>query len=153
MRIFLITLTALVFLQGGILDFVDINKAKEAYEKKNYDATISHLNGLKDSLQKPSLEYNLGNAYYKKNKYEEALKHYKKAKGVDEANRLYNMGNAYANSGDIDEAIKAYEESLKIRDDVDTKKNLELLKKKKEQQQKQQDQKNNDQKNNDQNKQ
>ncbi|MEJ2499062.1 MAG: tetratricopeptide repeat protein [Sulfurovaceae bacterium] len=143
------------FAQAGIFDFKDIDKAKEAYKKKNYDATIAHLNSLKDSIKDPALEYDLGNAYYKKGKYEEALKHYEKAKGVDEANRLYNTGNAYANSGDIESAIDAYEQSLKIRDDADTRKNLEILKQKKKEQE-QKDQKNQqdkkDEKNQDQNK-
>lgn len=136
------------FAQAGILDFKDIEKAKEAYKKKNYDATIAHLNSLKDSIKDPALEYDIANAYYKKGKYQEALKHYEKAKGVDEADRLYNTGNAYANSGDIESAIDAYEQSLKIRDDEDARKNLEILKqKKKEQDQQNQDQK--DQKNQD----
>ncbi len=144
------------FAQAGIFDFKDVDKAKEAYKKKNYDATIAHLNSLKDSIKDPALEYDLGNAYYKKGKYKEALKHYEKAKGVDEANRLYNTGNAYANSGDIKSAIDAYEQSLKIRDDADTRKNLEILKQKKKEQD-QKDQKNQqdkkDEKNQDQNKQ
>ncbi len=141
------------FAQAGIFDFKDIDKAKEAYKRKNYDATIAHLNSLKDSIKDPALEYDLGNAYYKKGKYEEALKHYKKAKGVDEANRLYNTGNAYANSGDIESAIDAYEQSLKIRDDADTRKNLEILKQKKKEQQQKDQQDKKDEKNQDQNKQ
>ncbi len=139
----------LSFAQAGIFDFKDIDKAKEAYEKKNYDATIAHLNSLKDSIKDPALEYDLGNAYYKKGKYEEALKHYKRAKGVDEANRLYNTGNAYANSGDIESAIDAYEQSLKIRDDADTRKNLEILKQKKKEQQQKEQQDKKDEKNQD----
>jgi Ca-activated chloride channel family protein len=128
------------FAQAGILDFIAIDKAKEAYENREYDATISHLNALKDSIKDPALEYDIANAYYKKGKYEEALKHYKKAQGVDEAHRLYNMGNAYANSGDIQSAIDVYEESLKLRDDADARKNIEILKQMKKEQQQNQNQ-------------
>lgn len=140
---------------GGLLDFRTLDKAKEAYEKGQY-AEAEALYGSIDD-KNDDLHYNLGDVYYKEKKYDEALKEYEQVhESALKAKTLHNIGNAYAYTQKIDEAIAAYEAALKLGEDEDTRYNLELLKKKKEEQQKddqQQDQKKDDQQKNDQNKQ
>ncbi len=121
---------------GGLLDFRTLKNAEEAYANKQYNEAAALYESIDD--KNDDLRYNLGDAYYKAERYDEALKQYKQVhKSELRAEALHNLGNAYANTKKIDEAISAYEEALEIGDDEDTKFNLELLKKQKEQQEKQ----------------
>ncbi|MDA3946288.1 MAG: tetratricopeptide repeat protein [Helicobacteraceae bacterium] len=152
-----LTLLMGMTLFGGLLDFRTLEKAKEAYANEHYSEAAALYESIED--KNDDLHYNLGDAYYKEKKYDEALKQYEQVnKSELRAKALHNMGNAYANTQKSDEAIATYEEALKLGDDEDTKFNLELLKKQKEEQEKQdqnqddQDKKN-DQKKDDKNKQ
>ena len=121
---------------GGLLDFRTLKNAEEAYANKQYSEAAALYESIDD--KNDDLRYNLGDAYYKAKKYDEALEQYKQVQKSElQTKTLHNIGNAYANTKKIDEAIAAYEEALKIGDDEDTKFNLELLKKEKEQQEKQ----------------
>ena len=78
--------------------------------------------------------YNLGNATYQQERYEEAIDHYmkaaQKADNVQaESNAFYNLGNAYFQNQDIDEAIDAYKQSIRLNtDNKDAKYNLAMAK-------------------------
>lgn len=148
-----VTLLMGTTLFGGVLDFRTLEKAKEAYAGENYSESAA----LYDSFDNKNddLHFNLGDAYYKDKKYDEALKQYEQVQKPElKAKTLHNMGNTYAKMGKTDEAISSYEEALKLGEDEDTRFNLELLKKqKKEQDKKDQDQENKDKKNDDQKKQ
>lgn len=139
-------LVVLLFVQvesrAGMFDFVDIYKAKKSYENKEYKKA-------EKGFAKVEASYNEANALYKQKKYKEALKKYETIEdfnGDEEYKRLHNMGNSYANLNKIDEAIKSYEKALKLKDDEDTKANLEYMKKKKKEQQQKQKKKKGDQK-------
>jgi Ca-activated chloride channel family protein len=130
-----------LLLSADILPFQTIEKANKAYEKGDYSKSAKLFRSLdKDD---PTVAYDEANAHYKAEAYDKALESYKKSKGIDEATRQYNMGNAYFKKDNLDLAIKSYKESLKIRDDEDTRYNLELAKRKKEQKKKEQKKKNN----------
>ena len=125
---------------GGLLDFRTLKNAEEAYANKQYNEAAALYESIDD--KNDDLRYNLGDAYYKAKRYDEALKQYKQVhKSELQAQALHNIGNAYANTKKINEAIAAYEEALEIGDEEDTKFNLELLKKQKEQQEKQEQEK------------
>ena len=135
----LFILLAILFatvLSAGIGDFKLINAAQKAYVAKDYNKTSKLYKEL--NRDAASVHYDTAEAYYKRAKYKEALKEYKRAKGkgVDEHNRLHNIGNVYFKQKKFDDAIKAYEASLKIRKDKDTKYNLDLAKKQKKKKQK-----------------
>lgn len=125
---------------AGMFDFLHVEKANESYKNKEYEKASKEFSMIDSNEAK----YNEANALYKNKKYEKAQELYKSIKGFEkekEYKRLHNLGNAYANLEQYDEAIKTYEEALKLKDDADTKYNLELLKeqkKKKEQENKQQ---------------
>ena len=134
-RIFII-LILLNYLKAGILDIFKIKDAQEAFNRGDYNKTIQEYSKIKSPSDE--VKYNLGEAYYKMGKYKEALEQFNSIKSKElEFKKLHNIGNALARLKRIDDAIKAYERALKIKEDKDTRYNLELLKKLKKKQQKQ----------------
>ena len=118
--------------RAGVLDFMDLKKAKEAYESSNFEESAKLYNEHAKESKNPQSYYNSANAYYKQKKYKEAIEAYKKATfddKYDRAKNLSNLGNAYAKDGDLQKAIEAYKESLKIEDDKDTRENLSEVEK------------------------
>ncbi len=129
MKQLLILVFCAIFLQAGLLDFVDASHAKKSYEKKDYKSAIKSYEKIQG---KDGATYDLANSYYKAKNYKQALSEYQKVNDSKlEFQKLHNMGNTYAHLGKIDDAIKSYEQALKIKKDKDTKYNLDLLKKKK----------------------
>ncbi len=128
-------------LKSGILDFKHILDAKQSYKNKQYENAIKEYKKLSPSNES---YYNLANAYYKAKQYENAIEYYKKITSSNKElkhNSLHNLGNSYFYLNKLDEAQKSYEKALKIRDDKQTKHNLEEIKKqKKKKKQKKQDQ-------------
>ena len=145
--------------KAGVLDFVDLHDAKNAYKQQNYEKSAEYFDAYAKKTGKSAAYYNAGNALYKQKKYKEALKQYEQAHFTDkskEAASLANMGNSYAKLGsqkDLKAAIKEYEASLKLREDKAVRENLEAVKKalKKQQQKKQQNQNKKQNKNKNQN--
>ena len=128
-----------------------------AYNRSNYSKAEPHYRRVTE--KDPSnwnAAYNLGNTLYQQGKYEEAGKIFEKAvaNAPDtraKADALHNAGNALLKQNKFKEAIKAYENSLRLRPgDADTKMNLQMAKKKnqQEQQRQQQQQQQNQQQNN-----
>lgn len=137
-----------------------INKGVDRYEEKKYsDAEVDFRKVVEDSPKNFDANFNLGDSYYKQQKYEEAIKSYTSAlenteSDANRAKTYYNIGNALLKDNKIEQSIEAYKNALKYNpDDEDTKYNLsyalELLKNKN---QKKDQQNKNDQNKNDQNK-
>lgn len=115
-------------MHAGLLDFWNAHKAKEAYTQGDYAKATSLYQNLDQTQDAAS--YNLGNAYYKEKAYEKALEAYQHVKEPSLLPQtLHNIGNAYAQLHQNDKAIAAYESALKLKEDKDTRFNLELLKK------------------------
>jgi tetratricopeptide (TPR) repeat protein len=105
-------------------------------------------------------EFNLGDALYRQEKFEDAARQFESAASSDmvksnSAKAWHNLGNSLLQGGKVEESIEAYKHALRISPtDLDTKYNLsyaQMLKKKQEQQQKQEGQNDKNDKN-DQNK-
>ncbi len=122
-------------LPPNTLPFQTIKEANDAYEKKEFRKSAMLFQSLK--IKDPTVLYNQANAEYEAGMYDDALKHYAKSKGVDEATRLYNMGNCYFKKGDFKSAIKYYTASLKIKNDDDVMHNLKLAREKRKEKEKQ----------------
>ncbi len=150
--------------KAGVLDFMDIKEAKEAYAMQHYKEAAKRFEAYAKSSQKPYAYFDAGDAWYKAGKYKKALEMYDKVQTQDatlKAHTFHNKGNAYAKLGQYQKAIEAYEDALKLKDDKETRENLEVVKKlleKKKKQQKQpqkkqtkQDKQQKDQKNKQQN--
>ncbi|NQY22487.1 MAG: VWA domain-containing protein [Campylobacteraceae bacterium] len=121
---------------ANTFEFSSIQEAKEAYEKQEYkkaQTLYKSLNTSKEAL------YNQGNAAYKQKLYKDAISLYKEAKSEQKElnyKTLHNLGNSYVKLNKLQEAKKSYEEALKIKENKETKENLEKvldeLKKKKQ---------------------
>lgn len=129
--------------QYGNEDFI---AAEELYRKA----------GLEESNLAST--FNLGNATFKQERYEEAIEHYLNATRKSEdktqnSNTYYNLGNAYFNNQKLDEAIEAYKQAIRLNPaNEEARYNLAYCKemKKMMQQQQQDQQQNSDQQNQDQ---
>ena len=136
---------------AGLLDFVELEKAKSAYDAGEYEKSQNIYDTYQKQTSKADVNYNIGNSLYKQGKYKEAIESYKKATFDDKksrANNFSNLGNSYVKSNDaqmLSKAVEAYEESLKIEDDSNVRENLEAVKKyMKEQEEKEQEKQQNE---------
>ena len=124
-------------------NFENIEKAEQAYKNKEYSKASQNYREVNPNSE---VFYNLGNSLYKEKKYDDAIKAYSKVvtenKGL-EAQKLYNIGNSYVQVNKLEKAKEFYEKSLKIKEDKDTKENLELVNKELEKQKKQEEKQNN----------
>ena len=121
-------------LKARILDFAELNSAKEAYNSGDYETSSKIYSEYANRKNNPNSYFNAGNSLYKNGDYSGAIKNYEKAVFNDDslsAKKYSNIGNAYAKQGDsksLEKAIKFYEESLKLEDDSATKENLKKVK-------------------------
>ena len=124
-----------IHVEAGMLDVMDLKSAKEAYEQGDYVKSAKLYEKYADDSSNCEAYYNAANAYYKQKRYKEAIESYKKATfDTDEAKakNYSNLGNAYAKEQggeSLQKAVEAYERSLEIKEDKDTRENLEEVKK------------------------
>ncbi|MBN2366106.1 MAG: tetratricopeptide repeat protein [Calditrichaeota bacterium] len=115
------------------LDRGKIKKGIEAFDNSQWDESLQHFqDALLDDPDNPVAHYNVAEALYKKQKYEEALSSYEKALNSPDANIRqnvhYNLGNTYYQMNKYQEAIQSYIKALELNpDDEDAKHNLELV--------------------------
>jgi Ca-activated chloride channel family protein len=130
---------------GNIIDDINIYQANQLLDKKEYQKAYDTLDNISNKSDK--IYYNMANTLYKQGKYKEAIKNYDKVKQTSlNYKKLHNLGNSYAKLKDYDKAIKSYEEALRVKNDKDTKYNLNLIKKKQQQDKEQKNKKDKKQK-------
>lgn len=133
-------------LKAGLLDFVELEKAKTAYESGAFEESEKIYNDYAQKTKNGDSFYNHGNTLYKQGKYKEARESYEKAVFSDDmkrAQKYANIGNTYVKEKTVDSLTKAkeaYEKSLEFEEDKDTRENLEAVQKAIEEQKKQQEQ-------------
>lgn len=154
-----------------------LNDGVDKYEEKKFtEAEVDFRKVVENSPKNFEANFNLGNSYYKQEKYDDAIKSFtsslESAKDNEsKAKVFHNIGNSLLKSNKIQESVEAYKNALKYNpNDQDTKYNLsyalEMLKNKdkdknkqdkndqnKDNKDKQDQQQNQDQQNKDQNKQ
>ncbi len=149
-----LSLFGTIDLKAGVLDFMDLNDAKSAYEKQEFKKAQELYKNYADHHKDDAGHYNSANALYKQNEYQKAINEYEKAHFIDknsEASKHANIANSYAKLADeksLQNAVKSYEKSLELKEDKETRENLEAVKKVLEQMKQKQDQ-NEQQKNKD----
>ena len=119
-------------LHAGLSDFKMIEEAKQAYERGAYDIAAEKFRLVAQEKKSPQSYYDAANAYYKAKKYKEAIKYYNMVQTSDkelEFRKLHNLGNSYFKLGQYEKAIRMYQKALTLKNDPDTKHNLELAKK------------------------
>lgn len=137
---------------AALLDFRLLDDAKAAYASGDYNRSSELYADYAHRHRTNEAYYNQANALYKEGKYANAAKLYKKVHATEndlQQRALHNLGNAYAKQGSeetLKNSLKAYEKSLAIKEDPQTRENLEMVKKRLQEMKKQQQQKKNDQK-------
>lgn len=128
-------------------------------DKKFAESEVSYRRAIDKNKMSSDAGFNLGDALYKQNKYDDAGKQFTDnsvaiADNYKKSASLYNLGNSLLNNNKVQESIQAYKNSLKLNPgNKEAKYNLayaqDLLK---QQQQKQQEQKDKNKENNKDNK-
>ena len=132
---------------AAILDFMELDKAKSAYENEDYNTSQKIYSEYAQTSQNAQSYFNAGNALYKQEKYDEAIQSYEKSyfeNNVSEANKYGNIGNSYVKQStkeSLEKAVKSYEKSLELSEDKEIRENLEAVKKALEEQKKEEEQK------------
>jgi len=129
-----------------------IRQGNREYEKNKYsESEVLYRKAINNNNEKsPDALFNIGDALYKQNKFEDAGKQFVENINVNEdktkkSDGFYNLGNSLLKSNKVAESINAYKESLKLNPgNIEAKYNLgyaqDLLKQQQEQQKKDQEQ-------------
>ena len=149
--------TCLLFIVFGVIAHSGIAQSAhkslrsgdEAFDNAKYEnAEKAYQQALKKIPDNTQATYNLGNAMYRQGKYDAAAQvltdaAQKSQTAAERADAYHNLGNTQMQLQKYDQAVQSYQNSLRNRPgDAETKQNLQMaLKKKQEQQQKQQQQK------------
>lgn len=151
-----------VILIGAVLTLphtaTGANAGEKAFQEGDYDAAVEYYQSVLEDREIPEASYNLGNALYKQGKLEESVRAFERSLAInspgEKAQVMYNLGNAMANAQKYQQSAAFYQRALELQpDDRDAKYNLELIRRKMQQQQKDQNRQGNDQqKDNDQRK-
>lgn len=108
-----------------------LRQGNKAYADSSYtDAEASYRISAEERPGSAIPQFNLGDALYRQERFEEALEAYES--GYDKLNTdaeradvLHNMGNAHFKMENYEDAAKAYQEALKLQpDDDETRYNL-----------------------------
>jgi Ca-activated chloride channel family protein len=124
--------------------YSQVQQGLGAYEKGDYEAALKHfIDAQLAAPDQPEIYYNIGNTYYKLGDYDSARKNYDQAlKSQDremQQKTRYNLGNTRFRENQLEEAIRDYEAALRLKsEDREAKENMELAKKKMEEQKQQQ---------------
>ena len=135
----------------------NIRSGNRHYESERYtDAEVDYRRGINKNEDSFEAHYNLGNALFRQDKYDEAAREYtkamqlmenKKAKAQNEdtlrlAHSYHNLGNSFYGQQKFQDAVRAYKQSLRLNPkDNDTRYNLIKAMQMQQQQQQQQQQK------------
>jgi Ca-activated chloride channel homolog len=129
-----------------------IRQGNREYKNNKFaDSEILYRKAIDKNKESPNAVFNIGDALYKQNKFEEAGKQFAENFNLNEDKNkksaaLYNLGNSLLKANKVQESIDAYKNSLKLRpDNKEAKYNLayaqDLLKQQQEQQKQDKDKK------------
>jgi len=131
-----------------------VKEGNKVYEKGKYsDAEVSYKKALEKNPKSHAAQFDLGDALYKQQRFDEAMREYNNAttasKGAEsKAASYYNLGNSFFRSNKLPETVEAYKRALALNpNDEDTRYNLQLAldRMKQQQQNKNQQKKQNNQ--------
>ncbi len=130
--LFMMLLSYHLPLEAKFFDFVDISKAKSAYEEGRFQDSAKYFQEVSSSKKDDSSFYDLANAYYKSGDYQAALKVYNSIHTVDDNlnyKRWFNTGNALFKLKKYTKALEAYNKAKEIKTSDDLIHNIKLTKK------------------------
>jgi len=121
---------------------------REYFDNKFSESEISYRRAIDKNESSSDALFNIGDALYKQNKFDDAGKQFLENSGLSDDNIrkaavLYNLGNSLLMADKIQESIDAYKGSLKLNpDNMEAKYNLAYAQDLLQQQQQQQQQQN-----------
>jgi tetratricopeptide (TPR) repeat protein len=98
-----------------------IRQGNNEYNRGQFeDAEVSYRKANAENNRLPEILFNIGNALYKQEKYDEAARQFTNNITMTEDNSqkaagLYNLGNSLLKSEKFQESIEAYKESLRLQ--------------------------------------
>lgn len=107
-------------------DILHQRKAKEFIQKGDFEKARIEFSKI-DNLK---ARYNEANMLYKESKFENAINLYNEILAQNPKfsyEILHNLGNAYAKNRDFEKAKDSFERALSIKEDKDTRANLEII--------------------------
>jgi Ca-activated chloride channel family protein len=129
----------LPLLTSCIADWPALSRAASDYEAGRYEAARDAWKQVLEHRDDAEVRYNLGNAQYRMNRYEEAVASYRKMLATSDTalrhRALINLGNAYVRAAEeapdkadfLSRAVATFEEALVLAPaDQDAKWNLEI---------------------------
>ncbi|HEY6953105.1 MAG TPA: tetratricopeptide repeat protein [Bacteroidota bacterium] len=127
-----------------------VREGNKVYEKGKYnDAEVSYKKALEKDPKSHAAQFDLGDALYKQQRFDEAMREYNNAAVASKdaegkAASYYNLGNSLFKANKYPESIEAYKRSLSLNpNDEDTRYNLQMAIDRLKQQQQNKDQKKN----------
>ena len=112
----------------------DVRKGNREYKKQNFtEAEVDYRRALQTNKDSYEAHYNLGDALYRQEKYEDALEAFETAaRSLDKkedktrySKVMHNIGNCHFAAQQYDKAVSAYQESLRANPkDNETRYNL-----------------------------
>lgn len=139
-RIILLLILSLLAVDAAAQQYPErrqVRKGNRAYEKGNYqDAAGRYMRALGADPASFEAHYNLGNALYRQQMYDQAAQVLQQtaadslAASLDRAQAFYNLGNTQFQQKKYAEALESYKNSLRLNpDDPQTKFNYAYVKK------------------------
>ena len=129
-----------------------LREGDASYKKENYKTAEENYRKSLEAQSSNKGNFNLGNAIFKQQRFDDAIKQYdgianNSSDNSLKSSALYNKGNAHFWKKEYDKAVEAYKEALRLNPkDEDAKTNLakakRMLQEQQKQQQKQQNQQN-----------
>ena len=118
--------------KGNQMDFRELVREgnKQFNAGKSVDAETSYRRALDVDEKSNLATFNLGNALYRQQKFEEAGRKFEKAASettdqMEKARAFHNLGNSYLQQQKLKECVEAYKQALRNNpNDADTKYNL-----------------------------
>ncbi len=109
-----------------------VRDGNEMYKNKKYsDAEVNYKKSLGVNKDSKPAQFNLGDAYYKQGKYDDAIKQFdnlssdKNLDKQEQGRAFHNLGNSYLQAKKYPESIGAYKNAMKLNPkDNDTRYNL-----------------------------
>jgi len=140
-------IATLIFILPLLLGFggplvENVRRGNQLFREGKYgEAMDAYIEAQVTAPEDPRLDYNIGNALYKQEKYKEAREKFQKVLNAQDSSlkerALYNMGNCYVREGQaasdiqlLGNAVESYEKALELNpDDQDAKYNIEVVRK------------------------
>ena len=124
-----------------------LRNGNKEYDNEDFvEAEINYRKSLEKNPERVEGLFNLGNALYAQNRFDEAFEKYNSAASIvndkkTQAEAFHNLGNSYLQGQKLNEAIDAFKSALKLNpEDEDSRYNLAYANFLKKKQQKQQEQ-------------